>query len=465
MRVLFALDIGTSKLSAVALSLETLKPVVVCSRANDADVAGLGPDRHEQYPNRLRELSLELLGQLSHDPALSHAKAKVEGIGITGQMHGVLLVDRQLKPVTNLITWRDGRVTETENDVGNVANTRAQYTGCGLHAGYGGLTLQWLARNGQLDQQCVALSIADYIAACLTGVVATDPTHAASWGIFDIQQQRWDSVLLEQLGIREDMLPTVQPTDTIRGALLEGCREQIGLPDRVPVCGTVGDNQAGIVGVCGFAGDIVVLNLGSGGQVSIIQKEFALTEPLETRPMPLGGVVLVGASLYGGLAYAYLAEFFQAVTREMTGSEPRIEDVYARINTLATESPNGAAGLAVDTRFAGVRGEPDIRGAISGIGRDNLTPPHLARAFVEGMVTELWNLVPNDLITATTRVIAAGNAVRKNPIVPEVIRSVAGIEPLVATTREEAAVGAACVAAVALGLLNPDDVVPQLQSS
>ena len=180
--------------------------------------------------------------------------------------------------------------------------------------------------------------------------------------------------------------------------------------------------------------------------------------------MPLGGFMLVGASLFGGLAYVYLAEFFQAVTRDMTGSELPIEDVYGRMNALAAESPSGAAGLTVDTRFGGVRGEASFRGMISGISPDNLTPADLTRAFVEGMVTELWRLVPPDIITASTRVIATGNAVRKNSIVPAVIQSITGITPLIAAACEEAAVGAACVAAVALGLLEPKDIVPQLES-
>ena len=112
MAALVSLDIGTSKLCALALKIETLEPLAVYSIPNDADVAGLPDGYHEQDPTRLRDRVYELLALLLADKAVR--REDIVGLGITGQMHGVLLVDPDLRPTTNLITWRDRRVLQAE---------------------------------------------------------------------------------------------------------------------------------------------------------------------------------------------------------------------------------------------------------------------------------------------------------------------------------------------------------------
>ena len=110
MRLVISLDIGTSKLVAMALSIESLKPVVVCSRANDSVIKAQPKNHHEQNPKRILDLCLELISEVIADKTVN--AQDVVGIGITGQMHGVMLVDKELQPCTNLITWQDQRAKE-----------------------------------------------------------------------------------------------------------------------------------------------------------------------------------------------------------------------------------------------------------------------------------------------------------------------------------------------------------------
>jgi sugar (pentulose or hexulose) kinase len=434
---------------------------------NDTEIANLPAGHHEQDPQRIRDLCLGLIQKL-----LSEKKVRgneVVGIGITGQMHGVLLVNSELEPQSNLITWRDQRMLESGN-AGNIDEAvevlgadMQQRTGCRLHTGYGGATLHWLSKNNKLPESAVALTIADYVAGYLTGVCATEATHAASWGIFNLQKGEWDSEAVDKLGIPKKVLPTIFPTAQPLGTIQPAVAKQLGLGNNVQVCSPVGDNQASIIGAAGFAGDTAILNLGTGGQISIPQDEYKFVETFETRPMPFGGFILVGASLCGGWSYACLQKFIQATVKEFSGVEVSDEEIYRRMNAIAAETSEGASGITVDTRFSGTRLEPNLRGSISGIGVDSFTVANLARGFVEGMVRELADMASAAGIKDFKRIIASGNAVRNNPVVSEVIESIFGLPCNISTNREEAALGAAYTAAIGLGLVSKDDVCPKLE--
>jgi len=477
-KVVLSLDIGTSNLCAMALSCDSLQPVTICSEINDAEIKNLPAGYHEQDPLCIRDLCFGLIQKLLSEKNVH--REEVVGIGITGQMHGVLLVNSDLKPQSNLITWRDQRTLAgdkpgcIEKAVEALGADIQQRTGCRLHAGYGGATLYWLSKNNELDDGTVALTIADYVAGCLTGVIATEATHAASWGIFNPQKSMWDAEVVDKLGITKDVLPEVHSTAQPLGTIQPALAKQLGLGNNVQVCSPLGDNQAGIIGAAGFAGNAAVLNLGTGGQISIPQNEYKFVETFETRPMPFGlrrtqssrGFILVGASLCGGLAYTYLQKFIQATVKEYAAVELSDEDIYKRMNAIAGKIPEGASGITVDTRFSGTRLDPNLRGSISGIGVDNFTVANLARGFIEGMVRELAEMSSTAGVSrfiGITRIIASGNAVRRNPVVPDVIESIFGLPCYISTNREAAARGAAYSAAIGLGLVSKDDICPSLE--
>jgi sugar (pentulose or hexulose) kinase len=94
---------------------------------------------------------------------------------------------------------------------------------------------------------------------------------------------------------------------------------------------------------------------------------------------------------------------------------------------------------------------------------DNFTVANLDRGFVEGMVRELAEMVSAAGIQGFTRIIASGNAVHRNPVVPDVIESIFGLPCYISTNREAAALGAAYAAAIGLGLITKDDVCPGLE--
>lgn len=453
MPTIVSLDIGTSKLCALALKAETLAPLTVHSVPNAADVADLPPGFHEQDPSRVRDRAFELLAKLLADKAVQ--RDDVVGLGITGQMHGVLLASRELKPISNLITWRDWRVLKTDapgslDEARKLLDANAEKrAGCRLCAGYGGASLHHLARNGGLPRDSVAMTIADYVAACLAGVIATEPSHAASWGLLDVASREWDLETVDRLGLPAEILPSIRRISMPLGPVRGDLARRLGLSPNTQVCLPIGDNQASIIGVAGLARDVAIVNLGTGGQISIPRGEPVSIGGFETRPMPFGGYVLVGASLCGGWSYTYLRRFIQELVRQFTGMELDDETAYKRMNRLAADAAPGSAGLIVNPYFSGTRDDPDLRGSVRGIDAQNFTAGNLARAFIEGMVGELADLFHAVEHPGVTRIAASGNAVRANDLARETIETLFGRTCERTQHREEAAFGAAYAAAIA----------------
>lgn len=443
MAIILALDLGTSKIAAIAFDCARRKTVALLASANTATVDGLRPGRHEQDPEIICCESVDLLRRLAQSGEFPVEDVKV--IAISGQMHGVLLADRELKPVTGLITWCDRRAMELTAAIDR-ASWPVDRTGCYLHPGYGGATLAALAREKPLPPGLVALTIADFLAARLSGgATATDPTHAASWGIMDIRRNCWDTGIVSRLGIPPGILPDIKASLSELGPL----EVDLGLPRGVSVRLPLGDNQASFIGACGLNNDALLVNLGTGGQISLPCPEFYFDPELETRPMPFGAFLLVGASLFGGRSYAYLKDFFRETLRELGAVDASDERLYQAMSRMAA---NARQILAVDTRFAGTRMQPELRGAIGGIGGDNFTPGALCRGFLQGMVRELTGRVRPELYKNFRKALVSGNAVRKNPLVRQMIEEELGLPGELTENPEEAAAGAALAAAKAANL-------------
>jgi sugar (pentulose or hexulose) kinase len=173
MDVFIGLDVGTSKLSAVALDGEG-QPLASAARPNDAGVAGLPPGRDEQSPARIHDAALQVLANLSR--ALGREARRARAIGLTGQMHGVLLAGPGLRPLSNLITWRDRRADERSpagrtylEELIDAAGAGAfACTGSRPAAGCGIATLYHMGREGGPARGSRhALLVHDWLAAAL----------------------------------------------------------------------------------------------------------------------------------------------------------------------------------------------------------------------------------------------------------------------------------------------------------
>ncbi len=457
---LIGLDLGTSKLSAVALDAADGKMLAAEQVPNRAGLAPLEPDAAEQDAEALVGAAVHLLRALASRPELSPARPL--GLGVTGQMHGVVLADRQGRPLSPLITWQDargGRICEAtglswvDEFARRVGAQALETSGCIPASGYGGVTLLRLARESALPKNALALTIHALVVRRLCGRTVLDPTDAAGWGMFDVRDGRnWLPGIAEALGLPPALLPEVEFSSRRAGALTSEIAAAAGLPAGLPVAVALGDNQAAFLGSAPQPSDNLLVNMGTGGQMSVAVAKFILVAGLETRPLVAGQRLLVGASLCAGRAYAILNRFYQQVGRDLFAAPPP-PDLYAGMNRLAGSAADDCGGIIARTLFAGSRLDPAARGALEGLTAANFTPANLARAIIRGMVDELAGYYDRARAAGASAsyLAGAGNALRNNPVVRQELERRLGLRLHLPPYAEEAAVGAALAGGVAAG--------------
>jgi sedoheptulokinase len=468
MKAVVALDIGTTKLCGLALT-SAGRAAAVASREHRAALETSAPGRAEQDPARLLELALDVLRELRP------AAPNLAGLGLTGQMHGMLCVDSAGQPLSNLVTWQDGRCLEPARHdgpswlaemLGRVPPRTWECCGCRPASGYLGCTLYWLSRSGGLPRGTTRVTgIHDWIAGQLTGrLPVTDASDAGSSGIFDVANLRWHDEIVQALELPPELLPPVLPAGEVLGPITPEVADATGLAPGVQVCNALGDNQASFLGSVARPDRALLVNLGTGGQISWAIPRFRRSPGMETRYLPLGtgrhAYLLVGASLCGGRAYQWLADTVLDWMRALGVTAPPGQtldrsDVYERLNRLAAEAPQDCGGLRVATTLAGTRSDPGLRGGFLNVGLENFGLGNVSRAILRGIVHELADFHDAAAAQAAARhevVVAAGNAVRKNPLLPRLIAERFGRPVHVPRHTEEAALGAALLAGTSLGV-------------
>lgn len=368
--------------------------------------------------------------------------AEICSIGLTGQMHGVVYTDRDGKSVSPLYTWQDGRgELPEENGKTYVENLSAE-TGFPLATGFGNVTHYYNEKNGLVPKEAVSMcTIEDYAAMALAG--RKEPllhsSCAASLGCYDIPANRF--------GVKNPYLPAAKKTPEILG-YTEG---------DIPVSIAIGDNQASFLGSIQDKERSLLANVGTASQVSFAAPFVEAGGSIETRPLVGDVCLLTGNSLCGGRAYAMLEEFFQK-TLAMAGVKTQGK-LYGDMERLAMQM-SVEEPLHFDTRYAGSRSNPSARGSISGIGIHNFTPEAFIQGVLGGIAREMLEMQRQmEAISGKkpSRLIGAGNGIRKNKLLRQEIERQFGLPIEIPIHEEEAAYGAAIFGMTSVGMFKTLD--------
>lgn len=428
--LILGLDIGTTTISAVVT--EQGQVLDSLTLPNGSFLPNRAPCEKVQDPQDIRATALRAV------ETLFDRWPDIQRIGLTGQMHGIVYLNAAGEPVSPLYTWQDGRGDQPCENGGTYAGRLSELTGYAVSTGYGMVTHFYNLQNGLVPETAVVFcTIHDYIAMVLTGntTPVTDVSDAASLGLFRVEAGEFDLSALRRAEIDPAMLPR------IAAAPLVG-----RYADRADVYAAIGDNQASFLGACGGQTDRMLINMGTGGQFSVYTRDPLSCPGLETRPFPGGGHLLVGASLCGGRAYALLETFFRMTARAM-GAEP--ESCYDGMAALLAQGK--PEDLPVLTPlFQGTRQDPTLRGSITGLSTENLTPRHLTWAMLEGMAEELYQMYALYLRAGgkPVKLLGSGNGLRRNPWLQQCFSEKFGLPLQLSDCREEAATGAAAYAAM-----------------
>ena len=435
------IDIGTTSICGIVSNMENGQVVKSITKQNESWVHTNNKWEKTQDPAVIYLIVIDILNEFYT------LNLDINGIGITGQMHGILYVDADGNAVSNLFTWQDMRANLPYNDVDTYAGYLSSITGYDVYPGFGLATHYYNIKNGLVPQNSRYIcTIPDYIAMKLAGTIKPicDATMAASLGVFDLPLNNFNSLSLQKIGIDLNMLPKIVKSGTIIGYSQKS----------IPVAVAVGDNQASILGAVKNIDSSVLVNIGTGSQVSIYSHQYIEVPGLETRPFPGGGYIVVGAPLTGGKSLALLANFFNAVCKLFTDREAG--NIYNIINSFDYSINSAEDMLKVNTQFMGTRQNALARGSITNISLENFTPENITVGFIEGMVSELYELyaaIPDKLRSNIKTLVGSGNAIRKNEIVKQAASEIFCLPVMIPKNQEEASFGAALCCAVGTGYI------------
>ena len=415
MQTMIGLDIGTTSISLVVIDTRGGETLLTRTVTHESRLPDDVPGAYIQSPETILSIAMDLIGSTVDRYSRS---GTVESIGVSGQMHGILLVDARGKAVSPVYTWLDMRAGHKGSDGMSHVSSLEQLTGGRIPPGYGAATLHALARTDALPPAAVTFcTVTDYVAMHLAGASAPsmDPTLAHSLGLFppegtDFQRDAWRR-------ISHLRPPDVRPCTTVIG----------GFRGTVPVTAASGDNQAGFLASVRDTARAVQISIGTSSQISFIPPrganrrinvninpdarlesgetaynrtrmntgEAAAGTPegnpaLDARPFPTGETLMVGAGITGGKSFDVLTGFIEDAARRIGGDADF--NAYSILDEFRTP-PAGINPPVVETTFRGTRLNPDRTGVVRGITLENFTIEGLFWGFARGIVEELYRMI------------------------------------------------------------------------
>ncbi len=391
MSAVIGVDVGSSAIKAVLFDSNDRCPIRSERRELASRVPNLSPECFEEDPVSIRDATFSIITALAQF-AKEHSHP-IEAIGFTGQMHGGMLVDSALEPLTNFVTWQDKRAGEIAEDGSSYADElrdfmRSDPTGVSIHTGFLIATLYWLIQQKAMPPNAARiLGIYDWLASLLAGRAVTDISSAAAWGMYDPVELTWRMDLLTAAEIPEQLLPDVAEPGANLGTMNAALAEHLGLDASVRIHASIGDTQAAYLG-SGCTEDEILLNFGTGSQ-SMWETDLPFaTQGTDIRYLRNGQYLACAPTLAGGEAYRIVAEFFQEVVREFSGLPISREQAIAVMDRLA--APSETKGIMFDPIFSGSKFRDDSeRASIENLTRENFHPGPLVLALIEGMIEEV----------------------------------------------------------------------------
>ena len=317
--------------------------------------------------------------------AVGERGAGVEALGLSGQMHGVVLSDARGEPVRPAVLWADARSGDEVVAYGDLEPGLLRTLANPPAAGMAGPSLLWLRENepSSYREARWALQPKDWLRLRLTGEAAAEPSDASATMLYDPGADRWAWAVAEALGLRSELLAPLVPSGAVAATLTAEAAGAMGLPEGLPVAAGAGDTAAAALGTGLFGEGTAQLTVGTGGQI-VAPRELASGDPGRRTHLfraaheePSGRFYAMAAVQNAGLALEWVLETLGASW----------EEAYNE----AFAVPPGSGGVLFLPYLSGERTphfDPAARGAWVGLGLGH-GRAHMLRAAFEGVAFAL----------------------------------------------------------------------------
>lgn len=275
MKYYIGADLGTS---ALKLILVDNGKNVIKSVTEEYEVVYPEPGWSEQSPEEWWDAFVRGVKRLTKDVD----KNDVCGIGVAGQMHGLVILDNDDRVIRPAILWNDNRTTSETDYLNRVIGTEklSQYTANIAFAGFTAPKLLWLAANESDNFSLISKIMLpkDYINFRLTGVHSSDYSDASGMLLLDVKNKCWSDEMLEICKIKKEQMPVLYESYEKIGTVLPEIAEMLGLNACITVAAGAGDNAASAVGTATVGGGRCNISLGTSGTVFIASDKFSVDE-------------------------------------------------------------------------------------------------------------------------------------------------------------------------------------------
>ena len=441
MKLYIGVDLGTSAVKLLLMDAEGgIKNVVSKEYPLEFPQPGWSQQKPEDWRKAVMEGIPELLEGFNG--------ADVAGIGCGGQMHGLVVLDKDDNVIRPAILWNDGRtaaqVDYLNGDIGK--DKLSELTANIAFAGFTAPKILWMRDEEPENYAKIAKIMLpkDYVNYILTGVHACDYSDASGMLLLDVQHKCWSKEMLDICGITEAQMPKLFESYECIGTVKPEIAAQLGIGEGVKVAAGAGDNAAAAVGtgVVGEGG--CNISLGTSGTVFISSKNFGVddTNALHAFAHADGGFHLMGCMLSAASCNKWLVEEILKTTDHVGEQAPITEDKLGENHVYFLPYLMGERSPINDT---------NARGTFIGMTMDT-SRADLVQAVLEGVayaVRDMVEVARSLGITINSSKICGGGA--KSPLWKKMIANILNAELECLESEQGPGMGGAMLAMVADG--------------
>lgn len=442
--IALGIDSGTQSTKTVALDLDSGKILAAAAQSYGL-IEGLPPGHLEQEPQLWVEAVDATVREVLHK--LGKKKDAVHAIGVSGQQHGLVPLDKKGKVIRPAKLWCDTSTAEQcaqfDEEFGDAAGL-IKLAGNAMLPGYTAPKILWLKQNEPRHFKALATVLLphDFLNFYLTGERGMECGDASGTGLLDVRAKKWCEPLVDFIDPDlPEALPPLASSRRAFGLLRENLREAWGLSKgEVTVSAGGGDNMMGAIGTGNVQPGVVTVSLGTSGTV------YAFADKPVIDPQGEVAAFCDSTDRWLPLACTMNVTVATEQVRKMFGWS------HAELERQVSEAPVGSGGLLFLPYLNGERTPnlPAGTGVLHGLKIDNMTPGHLARATMEGVTLGIgYGLARfRELGIQPTEIRLTGGG-SKSAVWRQLAADIFGVPTIGLASSEGAALGAALQAAYA----------------
>lgn len=371
---------------------------------------------------------------------------KIGGISFGGQMHGLVILDKDDKVLRPAILWNDGRSTEETDYLNNVIGKEklSKLTANIAFAGFTAPKILWVKKNEpEIFEKISKIMLPkDYISYMLSGSFSTDYSDASGMLLLDVKNKKWSKEMIDICGISEDMLPKLYESYEVVGAIKPELAKELGLNDDIKIVAGAGDNAAAAIGTATVGEGACNISLGTSGTVFISSKNFGVDSfnALHSFAHADGNYHLMGCMLSAASCNKWWMEEIL-----------KTKDFAKEQSDIDTLGENNVFFLPYLMGERSPHNDPDAAGTFIGMRMDTKRED-MTLAIFEGVTFALRDSleVARSLGIKIEKTMICGGGT-KSPLWKRLVANILNVEVEVPVSEEGPGFGAAILAAVGCG--------------